>query len=48
MTQNTRGGTMRQQIFQNMQAKETEELLQIWKKNNRKEWTGEYVPGKEK
>lgn len=31
--------SLQQRIIENMQEKETEELLQTWKKNNRKEWS---------
>jgi hypothetical protein len=40
MTSNNKDNNpLRLSIFQSMQEKDTEELLQIWKKNNRKEWS---------
>jgi hypothetical protein len=41
MDDDTRSDSMHRVIVTNMRAKESEELLAIWQKNDRKEWTEE-------
>ena len=39
MANETQGNWLRQQIYNRMQEKETEELLDIWKRSDRDEWS---------
>lgn len=41
MKENTPGDPLREQIVQNMEAKTTDELLQIWQRNDTQAWTSQ-------
>lgn len=38
-TEGKDGNSLRQRVIENMEEKETDELLRIWKKNNRNAWS---------
>jgi hypothetical protein len=41
MTENPKDSSLRRRIFESMQEMDTKELLSIWTKNNRQEWSAE-------